>query len=424
MRIRAGIIRALGGTPVPSGRYGGPRSQAGATYVGDLNDPELIDHLRGHESASGAHVSDRTALRIAVAWRCVSVISGLVSTLPFDLYERVDENTRRPAVDNPLRDVLTRKPNSWQTPSEFRRMLQAQLLLHGYGAALKVRSGKRIVALIPMRPGSLSAEMMADYTLRYTYTAINGYQMTLAQDDVFYLRGLTLDGFTPLSVLSYAREAMGTAISTDKAGAKLMRNGSFIGGTFEHPGTLSDAAYERLKSDLNDDYSGAENTGKRIILEEGMKLGQNAGFSARDLQFLELKDFSRSEVGMFFGVPPHLYGDTTKATSWGSGIEQQNIGFLQYTMQNWLTTWEEAANRDLTDDPRLYTRFDVNGMLRTDVKTQNEAFALALGSGGGQGWMTANEVRAKTELKPSSDPNDDKIPGRAGQPVATANGGK
>lgn len=417
MGIRDRIVRALGGAPVLSAARIEPRMQGSSMVVGDIMDPAIADLLRGNQSASGAYVSDRSAMRIAVAWRCVNIISGLIATMPLDLMIRVDETTRQPAVGHPLRQVLTRKPNGWQTPSEFRRMMQANLLLHGFGAALIVRSGKRIVSLIPMRPGALTTQQMADCSLQHTYTALNGQQNFLRQDEVFYLRGLTLDGVTPLSVLSYARNVMGTSLDTERAAGNLMRNGSFIGGTFEHPGTLSNEAYERLKADLNNDYAGAENTGKRIILEEGMKVGQNMGFSAKDMQFLELRDFSRSDVGMFFGVPPHLYGDTSKATSWGAGIEQQNIGFLQYTMQNWITTWEEAINRDLTDADNQYAHFDVRGMLRTDIKTMNEAFAISLGSGGSQGWMTANEVRAKSELPPSTDPNDNKIPGRQGQPA-------
>lgn len=407
MGFRNRIIRALGG--VPGAR---PRAYGGTTTVtGDVNSREIIEALRGGMYGGAA-------MRIAVAWRCVHIICGLIATLPLDLYIRKDEDTRLPAVNDPLRDVLTVRPNGWQTPSEFRRMLQAQLLMHGYGAALKVRTGGRITALIPMRPGALTTTQNSDYSLNHTYTALNGKQLSLKQNEVFYLRGLTFDGVTPLSILSHARVSMGLSLSTEHAAAKLMRNGSFIGGTFEHPGRLSDEAYERLKRDLQENYSGAENTGNRIILEEGMKVGGNLGFSARDLQFLELKDFSRSEVAMFFGVPPHLYGDTTKATSWGTGIEQQNIGFLQYTMQNWLTTWEEAIKRDLISDRRTYARFDVSGMLRTDLKSMNEAFATALGSGGSPGWMTPNEVRSKSEMPQSDDPAANRIPHQAGTQIS------
>ena len=62
------------------------------------------------------------------------------------------------------------------------------------------------------------------------------------------------------------------------------------------------------------------------------------------------RDFQRYDIAMFFGVPPHMIGATEKTTSWGSGIEQLNIGFVQYTLNDWFVTWQETIKRDLMNE--------------------------------------------------------------------------
>lgn len=388
------------GTPAqPAGSDGGRGPQAAGTSISlvDLNDPRLRELLSGGVvSQAGAVVSDSAALRIAVAWRCINIITGVVATTPFDLKERVDERTRRPAENHPLRSVLTVKPNRWQSPSELKKLLQTWLLLRGNAYALKVVSRGRVIELIPMSPDRVTANQADDLSLGYSYTRRDGARLELKQAEVMHLRGLSLDGVTGLSVISYARESMGLAIQAERAGANLFKTGNLAGYTLNHPSRLSDIAYKRLRADL-EDQSSAENAGRTMILEEGVEL-KPAGLSPADAQFLVTRNFQRTDIGMFFGVPPHLYGDTEKSTSWGTGIEQQNIGFLQYTMQNWFTTWEEVIARDLLGDesPRIYAHFNVNGLLRGDIKSRFEAYA----KGRQWGWYSANDIRAKEDENP------------------------
>jgi HK97 family phage portal protein len=121
--------------------------------------------------------------------------------------------------------------------------------------------------------------------------------------------------------------------------------------------------------------------------------------SANDMQFLGIRAFERTDVGMFFGCPPFIYGDTEKSTSWGTGLEQQNLGFLQYTVSEDITAFEEAINRDcLNSDPELYMHLDPKGFFAVDLAAQREWIKTMLGSGGTQPVMTANEVREKIDM--------------------------
>jgi HK97 family phage portal protein len=131
---------------------------------------------------------------------------------------------------------------------------------------------------------------------------------------------------------------------------------------------------------------------KRLwILEAGFTT-QSIGVSPQDAETMAARKFQVSEVARFFGVPPHLVGDVEKTTSWGSGIEQQNLGFLQYTLSPFLNRWEYAIERWLikpADLGRLHAEHNLDGLLRGD----SSARASYMGTMADKGLRTVNELR-------------------------------
>ena len=387
------LIRAAAGQSAPQASYD----------LSNMSPEQVREFLRvggSMETASGAAVNETTAMRVAAAWRSVNIISGVMGSLPIDLITRESEKVRKPAVGHPLRRVLTVKPNQWQTPNEFRRIMQAHLLLRGNAYALKVMAGDRVLALIPIHPDRVGVEQLEDYSIEYKVSLKHGRFLTLKQADLFHLRGMSLDGVKGLSVLSHMRESLGIALQSEKASARLMRNGQFTTGNYEHPAKLSPEAHARLKASI-EESGGADSAGKAKILEEGMTF-KPVSMNAVDMQFLEQRDFQRYDIAMFFGVPPHMLGATEKTTSWGSGIEQQGIGFVTYTLNDWIKIWEEACKRDLlperewdTHDIRLYTQ----GLMRGDAKARWEAHVKGLQ----WGVVSPDEVRSLEDMNPRPD---------------------
>jgi HK97 family phage portal protein len=387
----------LDGSAAP--RANGVRANGGGLLL-NLDDPEVVAYLKGGAlSASGAAVTADSGMRIATAWRCIHIIAGACGNMPLDLYRRVGEDKRVPAANLPLRQVLTRRPNGWQTPKQFRGMLTAHKLLHGAGYALKITSRGQVIELWPLKdPTRVKPRQLDDMSIVYDYQRENGSTVTFTQADILHLRGLSLDGVNGLGVIRHAREAMGLALQTEKAGANLFRQGVLAGGALTTDNALSEQAYGRLKQSIEDHNAGAENAHKMMILEEGLKL--DAGYmSAEDAQFLETRKFQRNDIAMFFGVPPFMLGDTEKSTSWGAGIEQQGIGFVQYTLEDHFKDWEETIARDLLDpkaDRDVFARLDPRGLMRGDIKTRQGFYVAMLQ----WGVFSPNEVRALEDVNP------------------------
>lgn len=367
------------------------RASTGLTFSG-LTDPALLDYMRsGGITASGATVTPEAALKNTTVMRCVSLISFSVGMLPLHLHHKAD---KLKADDHPLFRILHRKPNSWQTAFEFRSLMQMRALTHGDAFALIVRSGKRIVALVPLDPKRVRVKQHADWSLTYT---LDGLQV-LPQSDVFHLRyGLSEDGFTGLSMIKQAAEAIGLALQAERATARVFERGVMAGLALEHPGQLSPEAFARLSDSLSG-REGAENAGKSFILEEGMKLSA-APTTARDAQTVEQRSHQIEEVARVFGVPRPLLG--VDDTSWGSGIDVLGQMFVQYGLNPWFEAWQQAIERDLLTEAeadQLQAKFNPGGLLRGSMQAQSDFFAKALGSGGHAPWMTQGEVRDTLDM--------------------------
>ena len=368
----------------------------------ELSDEDYADFIRvggGNISISGRSVGVNAALRTATAWRCTHLISSTVSVMPDDLLRRVDERTRKPAVGHPVRKLMTSQPNRHQTPKQFKQMMTAWLLLRGNAYAKITRGVSGVpLELIPLSPDRVHCDHKADLSRKYIYTRDDGTTVTYRADEIFHMVGLTLDGVNGVSLLRYMREALSLSIDGEEAASYLMKNGTFADGVITHPDKMSKESYTRLQESWTDRREGIKNAGKTAILEEGAKF-EKLSMTADDLQFLQQRDLQRYDIAMFFGVPPHLLGMTEKTTSWGSGIEHLNIGFVNYTLNDWLVTWDQSVEQQLLNDKerdeysyRHYTA----GLLKGDLKAQWDSFT----KGRQWGIYSANEVRSFMDMNP------------------------
>ena len=136
-----------------------------------------------------------------------------------------------------------------------------------------------------------------------------------------------------------------------------------------------------------------------MVLDRDMAWEQ-LSINPDDAQMLESRSFSVEEICRFFSVPPHMIGHTSKSTSWGTGIEQMTIGFVQFTLRERLKNIESTLEKQLLTPVEraegMRIEFNIEGLLRGDSKTRAEVHASALQNG----WRTINEVRAIENLPP------------------------
>lgn len=351
----------------------------------------------GQASAAGVRVDADTALKASAVYSCVSLIAEIIAALPLNVYRRRADGGRELATQHPLYDLLHVQPNAQQTAYEFKQMLQAHMLLRGNGYA-QIVPGRRgaVDQLVPLHPDRVTVEPLAGGGLRYQVRQPDGAQRAFNDEDIFHVKGFTLDGVTGVSVIEYARESVGLALATESHGARMFGQGATFTGILKHPGKLSKEAAERLGREFAAASTGLSASGKTVVLEEGLDW-QQISMTADDAQFLATREFQVADVARWFRVPLHMIGETAKATSWGSGIEQLGIGFVVYTLLPWLKRWEQAIARDLiVAVDTYYAEYVVDALLRGDTKARYEAYAI----GRNGGWLSANDVRRLENMNP------------------------
>jgi len=131
---------------------------------------------------------------------------------------------------------------------------------------------------------------------------------------------------------------------------------------------------------------------------------EKIGLSNRDSQILESRKYNGNDICGIFRVPPHLAGILDRATF--SNIEQQSIDFVTYCLTPWLGRIESRLEIDLLSAKArsaLIIEFVVAGLLRGDLKTRYEAYAI----GRNWSWLTPNDVLKFENMNPRKDPGGD-----------------
>lgn len=363
---------------------------------------EMQDFIRGVDvdfignSNSGVQVDELRALQTSAVYACVKILAETVASLPLHLFKKGKGGKSEMAEQHPLFSCLYEMPNDEMTSFEFREMMMTSLLLWGNAYARKIRKNGHVTELWYLKPQLMTVERDTQTgKIKYTYSDdITNQTYEYKPEQIFHIKGLSLDGVTGLSPISQAREAVGLSLATEEYGAKFFGNGARPGGVLEHPGILKDP--EKLRESWNKVYQGTRNSHKVAVLEEGMKY-HTIGIAPEDAQFLETRKYQVNEICRIFRVPPHLVGDLERATF--SNIEHQSIEFVQHTIRPWLVRWEQAISRSLLDEKErllYFSRFNVDGLMRGDYKSRMEGYAI----GRQNGWLSANDIRHLEDLPP------------------------
>ena len=365
----------------------------GATYA-DWDDFWYRTDPRWMTTA-GVGMTPEGAMRLSAVYACVGLLSDMVGTLPLIVYRRRPDDGKDRATTHPLYRLLRRQPNARQTAFEWRKMGMAHLLLRGNFYNRIVLDGRgAVTALEPLHPHRTTVRLLENGRRGYLYRLPTGETQALTQDDVFHTMGLTLDGVTGCSVIEWARENLGRAWAADTHAARFWRNHAQMSGVLKYPGNLNKPQREALREEYQQAQTG-ENAFKFMVVEGGGEFTP-IGMTSRDAQFVETLRFGVSEIARWFRVPPHMIGDVDRSTSWGSGIEQQSIGFVNFTLMPWLVAVEQAADRDLIQEDRFFAEFLVDALLRGDLAARAAAYSQFVMNG----IMSENEVRVRENLNP------------------------
>lgn len=359
----------------------------------------LIDYIGGNKTESGVRIDHYTSLTIPTVWQAVKVISGDVGQLPLSRY-RTDGNNGRIHDKDPLMEV---RPNNSMTPLKFKETLQAHALILGNGYGLINRTSRRgrIGEVFVLDPRKVTPDHNSQNELIYKYHDVkpNGDIIDEIYNprDILHVRGLGYDGLMGYSVVALARECFGMAKAAENHGATFFKNYATPQGILKFPGGKpKQETVEQTREDWTKMQSG-EDRHKVGMLWGGAEFTP-LSFTNEEAQFLQSREFQRTEIASWFNLPPHKVGDLSRATF--TNIEEQNRDYLTTSLMYWLVTWQEECTDKLLSDQEkdrgYYYEFNTAALLKGDTQSRFEAYGKAIQDG----WLNRNEVRIKENMNP------------------------
>lgn len=332
----------------------------------------LIESLGLGRSDAGVMVNEKQAMRLTTAYACVMIISQDLASLPLPVYQRMPDGSTREAFEHPAYKLLHDTPNQWMTSMGFRGALLAGALGWGNGYAQIVRDRGARIKSFRLLPSDKTSPVMYKGDLWYATTATeDGNASYLKPEDIIHVKGLSTDGYVGLSPIQTCKNAFGLAMAAEKFGAQFFGNGARTTGILTHPGTLGTEAYENLKKSLREQMTG-ESALRPLLLEEGMEWNQTS-VNPNDGQFLQTRQFQRSEIAALYRMPMHLLQDLQRATN--NNIEHQALDYIRYTLRPWAVGMEQEFNTKVIGiNSGYYTEHDMNAFQRGDFTSQTAGF--------------------------------------------------
>ncbi len=362
---------------------------------------KLAGQLGGSSSYAGKSVTIESALESTPIYAGVKMISEDLGTLPFHIYSRSKDgkNTER-ALDHPLYRALHDLPNPDLSAGEFVEMLTASAILTGTGYARidRMRSG---TFLWPLPAGTITPDRNQAGSLFFVYKDGNSVSKTYSKDQIFNLRGFTLNGVTGDQMLRRARHAIGLTMAMEEHAGRYFSQGSLVDVVIERPvgaAPWNDSTVKNFKKAWKEWHNGVENDHGLAVIQEGAQvkvLTPNAANS----QLIEQRIFQIQEACRILRIPPHKLGEMSHATF--SNIEEQDIEYISMTLSPWVHRWRQTVYRCLlTIDEQLagqlYAEQDVEAFKRGKFDAQSEGFRKLLE----KGVYSINEVRRLLNLNP------------------------
>ena len=343
-------------------------------------------------------VDENNITEIPSVKNALDLITGSISNLPIYLYKEDNEGNVERQREDYREKLLNEECNSMECSSNLKKNMAKDMLLHGISYSVQDKEYGDILGLHRVDPKQVQLNKMIDrkgfirdLTVNYTLNGV--YVEDLEVEDFLIVPFSSKDGLRGKGILSTNQDILGLMLSEILYQNNVVGNGALPLGILETDGRLSDITAKKLRESWESVYGGIRNSGKTVILEEGLKY-KSLSLTPNDLGLLDSRKTHTELTEEIFNLPKGMLSSSTVI---------QNEEFLKFTLNPILSAIEGAINKTLLleeeKEDGYYFRFDVSELLKASFKEQVETISNATKNG----LMTINEGRQKLDMKPFLD---------------------
>ncbi len=329
---------------------------------------------------------------------CVDFIARNVAQIGLHTFRRLSETDRQRLrdLDHGMAWTLAH-PNPWTTPYRLIEGMVADFGVFFNAYWWKVKGVDGRVQLVPLRP-----EMVAVYgDLLPTGYDVGFETQTKHLDpgELVHFRGYNPANRTVgLSPLETLRRVLAEEFATGEYREHFWKNAARQSAVIERPldaPEWSPTSRARYTAEFEAMYSGGANSGKTIVLEEGMKLNKNS-FSAQESEYLQGRKLTREECARAYHIPLPMVGILDNANF--ANMREAHKQLYQDCLGPILAMIEDEIDLQLLPEfpnsDGVYVEFNIQEKLSGSFEEQAQSFQSAVG----RPWMTPDEARARLNM--------------------------
>lgn len=378
------------------GRSGpGPQANLSNPAV-PISSGAIVELFRpGGSSYSGRPVSPEVALTSSAVWQAVNLISDTCGGLPLHAYRKTGGSRAALTAPQPAA-VLLDNPHPDMTPLQLWGLGFGSMCLYGNAYYLKLRNQLGVITELwwinPSRVKAYRLDEGPDAGQK-RYILDGNEEQPHSDKTILHVPGFGYDGTTGVSPIRAARHAIGLGLDAEQFGGMLYANGALASGILQTDQRIEQDEAVRLKAMWKAQGTGLDSAHDVRIIGSGASY-QQLTINPEDAQFLETREFQITDIARWFGIPPHMLMQTDKATSWGTGIETQNIAMITYTFSRYTSRFEQGLTKHVLSPAAVYAKFSYSGLLRGDSKSRSAFYREMWGIGA----FSTNDIRAYEDL--------------------------
>jgi HK97 family phage portal protein len=351
----------------------------------------LPAHISGGGYSDIGFTGTDSALENSAFWACLNNLCRTFAALPVHLY--TEAGVSHDVVRSGAGAAVLKKPCAYMTSYQWRFVMAFNYEVFGVAYAILEKSSLgAVIAMYPVSP-RLMLPQWIDGRLMYRYSPT---AQLLDPHNVLAVHNTPVGFSSVLCPVEYARKDIEMSASSKSLQTNYYKRGTTIGSVLTVPRNTDKEVKKQLQAMFSNEFAGAANAYKNIIVEDGMKYEPIRLEEKDSAKMTEAQSWTLLEVCRRFGVPPFFAGDLTKATYANS--EQQGTQLVQYAIQPRTKSWEDALD-DKICRANEYVKFSLGGLMRGDHAARSAFYHNAILDG----WMTVNEVRSLEDLNPVKD---------------------
>jgi HK97 family phage portal protein len=372
--------------------------------------------------SSGHYVSPRRNLKEyaregyqanGVVYRCVSIAARAVANVPIGVFVKGEQ------VENELTDLL-KMPNPKQGYATWMEDVISYLMLTGNTYIENIGVNGKTKELWALRPDRMRIQPGMLGVAKYIYQC-SGQDRVWEVDPVSQKSDILHMKFWNPNDDWYGQSPIEAAANSvdqhNLSGAwnqSLLQNSARPSGMMTTESRLDDAQYERLKQEMTQSYEGSKNSGRPMLLEQGLKW-TSMQMSPAEMDWINGRNMSAREIASVYGLPSQMLGIQGDSTYSNYQEARQSfyedtvlplLDFVLYDINGWLReSYNGAELRKIVDDiPALAAKREKRWSM---IQTAD--------------WMTFNEKRKATGFNEINNPDANVVWGNANAiPIGTA----